>query len=86
LLGEVVTEIEKDWTDISAAIPSIKSGYKTTEFWLIVGLGLGNGIYAAIAGKALPFDLNAVLGAVIVVYTAARALTKTSTPTVVAAK
>jgi hypothetical protein len=81
LLGEAVTVIEKDYTDVKAALPSIKSGYKTTEFWLIVGVGLANGLYTVFSGKTLPIDLNVVAAALIAVYTAARALTKSATPT-----
>lgn len=81
LLGSVVTEVEKDFTDIKAALPSIKVGYKTSEFWLIIGAVVANGIYLTVTGKTLPIDVNATLGAVIAVYTAARALVKGSAAT-----
>lgn len=81
LLARAVAEVEKDYTDISKALPSIKAGFKTSEFWLIVGATLGNGLYLAFTGKALPIDLNIVLGAVIAVYTAARAMTKSTATT-----
>lgn len=80
LLGEAVTIIEKDYTDVKAALPSIKAGYKTTEFWLVVAVGLGSGIYTVFTGNALP---SVVASAVVAVYVAARALTKSATPAVV---
>ncbi len=71
-----VAALEKDYQDVKAALPEIKAGYKTTEFWLVIAAILGNGLYLALAGKALPIDLNVVLGGIIAVYTTARALIK----------
>lgn len=79
LLGDVVSAIEKDYSDVKAALPSIKAGYKTTEFWLVVGVAVGNGLYTTITGKTLPIDLNIVLSGLVAVYAAARSLTKSST-------
>jgi len=76
LLSQVISAGEKDYADLTAALPSIKAGYKTTEFWLTVGVMLLNGGYALVSGKTLPVDANVVLGAVVVIYTAARALVK----------
>ncbi len=78
LLGDVVTAVEKDYADVKAALPSIKAGYKTTEFWLVVGVFVGNGLYTAFSGKALPIQVNAIVAGVTAIYIAARALTKSS--------
>lgn len=76
----LIAEAEKDFTDIKAAIPVVKTGYKTTEFWLVVAVFLGNGAYTMVTKKTLPVDLNVVLAAVVAVYTAARALVKGTAP------
>src|SRR4051812_26612298 len=52
-LPDVVAAMEKDFTDVKAALPAIKAGYKTTEFWLVVGVLLGNGVYTTVTGKVL---------------------------------
>jgi hypothetical protein len=75
-LPKLISAGEKDWADVSAALPAIKAGYKTTEFWLVVAVGAGNFVYLKATGHPLPIDTNAVLGAVVAVYTAARALIK----------
>jgi hypothetical protein len=72
----IVTAVEKDIADVRAALPEIKAGYKTTEFWLCASLPLLNGLYLAITGKTLPFDLNAILAAVAALYTVVRGLMK----------
>lgn len=82
LLPSTLAALEKDYRDVKAALPEIKAGYKTTEFWLLVGVSLGNGIYLVLTGKALPVDLNVVLGGVIGIYTVARALIKHQAATV----
>lgn len=75
-LPEAIALVEKGFGDVKAALPAIKAGAKTTEFWLVVAFGLGNGLYVGFTGHALPFDVNASLALVISVYTAARAIIK----------
>lgn len=79
-LPDVVAAVEKDFQDARAALPAIKAGYKTTEFWLVVAVVIGNGIYTVITGKVLPVNLNVVLGGLVAVYATARALIKKQTP------
>ena len=67
---------KKEYLDVKAAMPSIKAGYKTTEFWLTGGLVVGNGLYTLFTGHVLPVDLNVVLGGLVAIYTTARALMK----------
>jgi hypothetical protein len=62
--------------DVKAALPAVKAGYKTTEFWLTGGVVLGNGLYTLFTGHVLPIDLNVVLGGLVAIYTTARALVK----------
>ena len=67
---------EKDFADVKAALPAVKAGYKTTEFWLTGGVVLGNGLYTLFTGHVLPIELNVVLGGLVAIYTTARALVK----------
>ena len=72
----VVAAVEKDFKDVKAALPAIKAGYTTTEFWLIVAFLLGNGAYIAITGKTLPIDVDAVLATVLSIYASLRHVAK----------
>jgi hypothetical protein len=74
-LPAVTAEAEALYADVKLALPTIKAGYKTTEFWLVVGF-LGTITGFAAAGHPLPVEADAILGAVIAVYTAVRALVK----------
>jgi len=71
-----VAAVEKDFGDFQTALPAIKAGFKTTEFWLIVAFLMGNGAYIALTGKTLPIDVDAVLAAVLSVYASLRHLAK----------
>jgi hypothetical protein len=72
----IVIEARKDYAALSDALPVVKAGYKTTEFWLVVLVMLGNGIYFGVTGKTLPFDLNATLASMVGIYTVVRGLMK----------
>ena len=82
-LPEIVAETKDDITVVKNALPVIKDGWKTSEFWLIFLFGLANVAYPVFTGKALPFDTNAITLAAIAVYTAVRGLIKKQTPAVV---
>ena len=54
---------------------AMKSGWKTTEFWLTV-IGSGVAIFSAVGGL-IPADLSAkIIGGAVMVYTIARAIVK----------
>ena len=72
----LIAELAKDFDDVKAALPAIKDGFKTSEFWLALGVILGNGVYLAVTGKEVPFDLNIVATALVGIYTIARAIIK----------
>jgi hypothetical protein len=76
--------LEAQYKDVKAALPDIKTGYQTTEFWLVVGVVALNAGYTAVTGKALPVDSNVVLGGVVAIYTAVRGLVKSKSSTVAA--
>jgi hypothetical protein len=76
LAPEVARELGEDFAAVKAALPEIKAGYKTTEFWLTLGVLALNGGWFALKGEALPFDVNAVLSALVGVYAIVRGLTK----------
>ena len=65
------------YADSKAAWPTIKAGYKTTEFWLVAGLLLANAILLAF-GKTIPVSTDAVIGSVISVYAVIRSIVKGS--------
>lgn len=77
-LPAIIAAGQKDIADVTAALPVIKAGWRTTEFWLAAGMFLGNSIYLMVTGHALPVDLNVVLGAVAIIYTAARSFVKSA--------
>jgi hypothetical protein len=76
---QIIAEVEKDYEDASKAAPAIKAGVKTTEFWLIAGFLVGNAAYVGLTGKALPVDVDAVLGTVLSIYAALRHVAKSNT-------
>lgn len=82
-LPAVTAEAEALYADVKAALPAIKAGYKTTEFWLVVAFAGTIAGFAA-AGRPMPVDVDAILGAVIAVYTVVRALIKKAPPTTTA--
>jgi hypothetical protein len=75
-LPQVLAALSSQLADFKAAVPAIKAGYKTTEFWLVLAVIAGNAGYVALTKKTLPIDVNVVLGAVVAIYTAARSLVK----------
>lgn len=83
VLPQVATEVQEDIAAAQAALPEIKAGYKTTEFWLTVSVVAANGVYALLTGKPLPVETNVILGVVTTVYTIVRGLLKkpAATPT-----
>jgi len=79
LAPKIIPDVQQAIADVEAAVPAIKAGYKTTEFWLIVAFGVANAVVPLITGKPLPFDVNGSLAAVLSVYTIIRALIKKPT-------
>jgi hypothetical protein len=76
-----IPDAQKAFRDITAALPIIKEGYKTTEFWLVVGFLLVNCVLIAI-NHPLPFNVDALIAGVLSVYALLRTAHKS---TVVAA-
>lgn len=75
LLPALAPELQKDYADIKAAIPTIKAGYKTTEFWIVVAVCLGMSIMTMF-GKVPTVDGATIVGALTGIYTMVRGLTK----------
>lgn len=76
LVPEAAAAIKTDIAAVQAAIPEIKAGAKSSEFWAAVGasvLGFG---YFAVTGKDVPVNLSAVTGGLVAVYIAARTMLK----------
>src|SRR5690242_12034093 len=40
LIPKVAEDVKRDIADVRAALPVIKAGWKTSEFWLIVATGV----------------------------------------------
>ena len=72
----IVAAVQKDVKDVEAALPAVKAGFKTSEFWLIAAFLAGNAVYTGTTGKTLPIDINALLGTVLAVYTGFRSQAK----------
>jgi hypothetical protein len=68
----IIAAVQQDIKDVEAALPAVKAGYKTTEFWMIAAFLGGNAVYVALTGKTLPIDFDAVTGTLIAIYTAFR--------------
>lgn len=74
-LPEIVAEGEKLAADVKAALPTIKAGWKTTEFWLVAGvLGVITGF--ASAGHPLPVEVDGLLIIASGIYAAVRGMVK----------
>lgn len=82
-LPVAVGVVEKDIADETAAIPVVKAGLKTSEFW-ISALSAGAitvlGAYTKLPPATL-ITISSALGAIAAVYTVVRGMVKSSTPT-----
>lgn len=74
-IPQVMAEGQKVFADVKAALPTIKAGYKTTEFWLVAGAGLVI-VGADLAGHPLSVTTDSLLGALTGVYAVVRGFTK----------
>lgn len=75
---QVVAAAEKTYQDFVAELPAIKAGYKTTEFWLIAAVLIGNAAYSMVTGKTLPLDVNVLSGTLVSIYAAIRTISKSN--------
>lgn len=78
-LPNLVSDVQSTFSAVKTAIPQIKAGYKTTEFWLALGFLLTNTVYMIITGHSFPIDVTVPIAGVIAVYTFVRALAKKPT-------
>ncbi|HWN97389.1 MAG TPA: hypothetical protein VNT99_20325 [Methylomirabilota bacterium] len=74
--ADLIREAQEDFAAVTSALPVIKAGWKTTEFWLIAAVILANAAYFAATEKVLPFDLNAVFASLVGVYAIVRGFMK----------
>jgi hypothetical protein len=74
-LPAAIAEGQKLVTDVQAALPEIKAGYKTTEFWIGAGVVALIGL-SSLLGRPLSVETDAVLAAVSTIYIVARSLIK----------
>jgi hypothetical protein len=75
LLPALAPEIKKDWADIQAALPTIKAGYKTTEFWIVCAV-CGVIAVMGVMGKVPAVDATQLIAALSGVYAVVRGLMK----------
>lgn len=75
LLPALYTTAQKDFKDVEVALPVVKEGWKTTEFWIVVGVILIEG-YFTITGKETPFQTSEVLTVIGSAYALARGQAK----------
>lgn len=80
LSPQLIPHVQAVVADAKDAAPAIKTGYKTTEFWLVIAFGVANAVVPIFTGKPLPFDINGSLAAVLSVYAVVRALIKKPAP------
>lgn len=75
LLPAAVDTVQADLVAVGEALPTIKAGYKTTEFWLVVlALALVAGLTAA--GKPVNVEAASLIGALTAIYSIVRGLVK----------
>lgn len=75
LIPSLYLTAKKDISDVKAVIPSIKEGWKTTEFWIVVGVELITVIYT-LQGKETPVNGSEIMTALAGAYAVARGITK----------
>jgi len=63
--------IEQQVKEVEDAIPLIKSGWKTTEFWVVVLYGAFN-IFCIVKGISIPPTDDITLGGLVASYVAGR--------------
>jgi hypothetical protein len=78
LLESTVPIVKKEIADVEASISTIKAGYKTTEFWLIVGMIAINCGVVKMTGHSLDSGTNITLSILTAIYTVVRQITKTN--------
>ena len=76
----IALEAREDFAAFRTALPTIKSGWKTSEFWLIILFSLGNVVFLAWKGTPIPTEVNVALGAVVAAYTVMRGFAKKTPP------
>jgi hypothetical protein len=80
LIPEAAKEVTEDFTAVKTALPEIKQGYKTSEFWAVALVALAN-LYSAISGKPIPVDVNVIVGSLVGLYTIIRGMVKAKSAT-----
>jgi hypothetical protein len=76
LLPDVIREAQEDFSAVTSALPVIKAGWRTTEFWLVTLFIVANLVFVAWKGVAIPTEVNVAIGAVLAAYVAVRGLIK----------
>lgn len=76
LLPRIAAEVKEDIAAVRDALPLIKEGYKSSEFWAVAGFTAANLWYLNKTGNPIPLDVNACIAAVVGVYTIIRGLVK----------
>lgn len=79
LLPTLAPELQTAYADVKVALPVIKAGYKTTEFWIVAGV-TGAVAILAVSGKVPAIDAASLITALSGVYAVVRGLLKKSTP------
>lgn len=77
----LIPQVQQDIKDVRAALPVIKAGYATTEFWVVAASVAIIGFYPVVTGKPLAVDITVPLTGLAAVYTFARSLVKVKAPT-----
>jgi hypothetical protein len=76
ILPDVIVAAKQAEEDIVAAMPTIKAGWKTTEFLLTAGTVAGIAILSVIQHKQLTTTDYSIAGSVVAVYTVVRGILK----------
>lgn len=78
MASTIAGDIDKDMDDIGILEPLVKQGYKTTEFWLIIGYFVVN-VFAQKLNITLPPIDDVTIGGLVAAYTLSRTSTKNKT-------
>lgn len=75
LLPQITKEVQEDLAALNAALPEIKAGYKSTEFWLTVA-AITAVVVSANLGHPLDITSASLIGALTSVYAVVRGIIK----------
>lgn len=79
---KILADAKREYSDVVSALPVIKTGYQTTEFWVVVGSGVVVAV-CQLTGHPLNFDVAGAMAGLAGIYVAIRGMVKKPAPVTV---